>query len=248
MFKRKPITGCSVVVVLISFALSLTAAAQQSTDDPFATDEISKKNPFDSDSTSQAVSVAAKQPRKGIKKQIAPSITSNNRTTESALDRNVNGGFDFFEDRFEDVLEDLKTRLETEFKLDQSAIDNNLDEDTPISVTMVGRTSSMLDTMLKKYECTYTIHDGIVYIVSSDAAVSERWLQLRDIDCQYVIENRFGGDGDELVKFIQDMVSPGSWSSNGGAGRIRHVDGQLFVLQNSINMRRVRHALKRLAP
>ena len=250
MFQSKRIFVCWVPILAVIIFMGLPANGQQSEGSAAHDASALELNPFDVRTQSETPVTSQLASRTRIahrtKDTFSPSIAENNLKAETALDRLANA--DYYETRFDDVLEELKANFEIPIIIDSSSIENGLDGDTLITFSLRGcRASTLLDAMLRPHECTYAIHDGIVNIVSTDAADSERWLELRDIQSQELIERRFEGNGSELVAFVQEMVNPDSWIANGGAGRIQHVDGKLFISQNSITMRRVRHLLDRLA-
>ena len=183
------------------------AASAQQTDDPFASNEPA----------TAATPTAAKRPgdpgdpfAMPRKEEAAPSIDQNDLKTEMAL--NKNGKFDYFEQRFGDVIEEIASDLELDFVMHDSIRENNLDEETLITTRLNNsRYSMFLDTVLDGAGCTYVVKDGVVFLVSQDAAIDERWLQLRDFDCRQLVRDQFQGDDVALVSMIQELVESASW-------------------------------------
>ncbi|MGI9519252.1 MAG: hypothetical protein ACR2NP_19535 [Pirellulaceae bacterium] len=136
----------------------------------------------------------------------------NNRTTFQTLKTNIT--VDFFEHRFEDVMKELRDQTGVTFVLDESAGDNNLDAESLITMSQENmRAATVLAFMFRPFQCTWSIRDGVVVILSEDAALDQ--LNLMVFDCsdllakiQPRVERQRGGRG----------TVAGGFGGGGGAG------------------------------
>ncbi len=102
--------------------------------------------------------------------------------------------FDYFEQRFGDVIDELKTDYNIPIVLDESARENNLDEDTLITLTLSGISlRSGLRIMLKPYQCTYVVKDEVLYIMSEDAALDNLVINIYNVGDLVAPRGSFGG-------------------------------------------------------
>ena len=112
---------------------------------------------------------------------------------------------DYFEMRFEDVLAELSADYKVQIILDESAADNNLDEETLITMKLENISlRSALRIILDDFQCTYVIKDEVLKIVSQDAALDVNNMPI-------VIYN------------VGDLVAPrnsgGGFGGGGGGGQ-----------------------------
>lgn len=102
------------------------------------------------------------------------------RTT---LNKSITINFD--ETPFIDVMEGFREEYGINVLLDQSAIDDSLTEDDPISFRIRGANfGSALNMMLKKHNATYVINDGVLCIISRDVASDPEYFTRRIINCR----------------------------------------------------------------
>ena len=105
----------------------------------------------------------------------------NNRLAFDQLERTVSAEYD--EIRFAEVLEDLSQQSGLQFWIHESAVENNLDEDTLITSRIAStRLATVLGLMLQPHQCCYAVRDGVVQVMSEDAALDN--LNLHVIDCR----------------------------------------------------------------
>ncbi len=93
---------------------------------------------------------------------------------------------DYHDMRFGDILEQLAEQTGLRFELHETAIDSNLDIDTPYSKTIQStRLATILDLLLEPFQCTYSIKDGIVMIVGKDYANENPDMEV--LNCQVLL-------------------------------------------------------------
>ena len=91
---------------------------------------------------------------------------------------------DYFEMRMGDVLATLQNDTGINYRLNETAADNNLDDETLITLELKNtRLETTLDVMLESFQCTWTIQDGIVEIISVDASQAVEWQGWIVFDC-----------------------------------------------------------------
>lgn len=114
-------------------------------------------------------------------------VHRNNQATFEELERQVIK-VDYFETRSEDILAELQTTTSIVFKLDESAADNNFDEETLISCRLKEtRLATALEFILGPFQCTWKIQDGMVVILSEDAALDTGNYGVMTLDCADLI-------------------------------------------------------------
>lgn len=154
----------------------------------------------------------------------------NNRTTFQTLETNIS--VDYFEHRFEDVLKDLHDQTGVTFLLDESAADNNLDDESLITMSQENmRVATVLAFMLREFQCTWSIHDGAVVILSEDTALDQ--LNLRVFNCadllaniQPRVEQRGGGFGGRVP--VVGGIGRGGAGTAGGVFAIQEDEEDPF--------------------
>ena len=154
---------------------------------------------------------------------------------------------DHFETRFTDVLEELKATYRIPIVLHESALENNLDEDSLITLKLSGISlKSALQVMLKPFSCTCAIKDEIMYILADDAALD--MLEVRIYDCTALKEkiNAPNVEYDSIEKVVTTIVDPQSWIESGGNGRIVELAGRLIICQTNDRHDQIAKLLKSL--
>ena len=97
---------------------------------------------------------------------------------------------DFKSTAMSDVLHTLQADTGLQFVMNESAADNNMDPDTLIKLQMKDtRFATVLHFMLEPHQCTWTIRDGVVIIISEDAALDTNFLGLMTFNCADVLQN-----------------------------------------------------------
>ena len=89
-----------------------------------------------------------------------------------ALEQPAN--FDYDEVEWTDVEQDLESKFRINIVLTQSARDDSLDEDEPVTSTLRGiRLKNALRLMLKEKNATFIVKDEVLQIVSIDDAETD---------------------------------------------------------------------------
>ena len=112
-----------------------------------------------------------------------------NQATESVLDSLVLD-FSFGDHRpFRQVLGELSAQTELQFMLHQTAEDGDLTRDTEIEFSAESlRLRTGLDMMLDKYNATFVIRDGLVVIISLDAASDPAFFRRKTFDVENLLQ------------------------------------------------------------
>ena len=136
----------------------------------------------------------------------------NQRTTFETLE-NTLVHVDFFETRFEDVMSFLQKELGLQIVLHESAGVYDLDYESLIVVSHSSdlRAATVLDLLVKPFDCTWTIQDGVIHIISTEASSGLEWLNVMTFDCH------------DLVKKIQPITlqfHPGFIPHDSGGGSV----------------------------
>ena len=93
---------------------------------------------------------------------------------------------DFFETRMGDAMAELKTTTGLTFRLDESAEDNNLDVESLITASYKDtRLATVMQFILEEYQCTWSVQDGVIVILSDDAALDQ--LNLTVLNCSDIL-------------------------------------------------------------
>ena len=145
-------------------------------------------------------------------KPTASDSTQRNSQTEAKLKQAV--GLDFDDTSFSDVIEELADKTGLNFILTDSASDDALPDDEPITFKITGMPlEKALDLMLATKNATYVIDSGVVLFISLDEAEDEKWFRVKMFDCR------------ELVKVLPKTAPPvklfnfgGGFSGRSGRG------------------------------
>ena len=85
------------------------------------------------------------------------------------------------------VVNGLQEELGINIKVHETASENNLDEDTPIRLSLNSVSHSQtLALMLEPFQCTYSIEDGVLLIVSDKYAIENPMREV--IDCSELLQ------------------------------------------------------------
>ena len=205
------------------FGAPETSIAKQVVDDPFSNSD---------------------QPRKG---PLLISISSfQDSYAEDALESP--NDLDYEETQFSVIKSKLEQRSKLNFILDQSAIDDSLTMDELVTVRIRGVSLAKgLHLMLKPFNATYTIDEGVVVIISKDNRADPEHLRLKMFDCKKLVE-AFGESGEgKLLNLVQSMVYPDTWKNNNektGYGEASVEGGILIVNQSELELRQIGEMLK----
>lgn len=124
--------------------------------------------------------------------------SENDEKILQALEEPANLEYD--ETPWNEIEEELEREYRFNIVLDQSAIDDSLSEEEPVTVNLRGiRLKNALRLMLKKYNATYIVRDEVLLIISLDDAE----------DVSYFVNNVYN---------VGDLVAPRSNSSGGVLG------------------------------
>ena len=145
-------------------------------------------------------------------KPTASDSTQRTGQTEAALKQAVD--LDFDEIPFVEVKEELATKTGLNFILTDSASDDALPDDEPITFEITGMPlGKALELMLAPCNATYVIDSGVVLFISLDEAEDEKWFRVKMFDCR------------ELVKVLPKTAPPvklfnfgGGFSGRSGGG------------------------------
>ena len=145
-------------------------------------------------------------------KPTASDSTQRNSQTEAALKQAID--LDFDGTPFVEVKEELATKTGLNFILTDSASDDALPDDEPITFKITGMPlEKALDLILATKNATYVIDSGVVLFISLDEAEDEKWFRVKMFDCR------------ELVKVLPKTAPPvklfnfgGGFSGRGGGG------------------------------
>ena len=140
-------------------------------------------------------------------KPTASDSTQRNSQTEAKLKQAV--GLDFDDTSFSDVIEELADKTGLNFILTDSASDDALPDDEPITFKITGMPlGKSLDLLLAATNATYVIDSGVVKFISLDEADDQKWLRVKMFDCR------------ELVKVLPKSCPPVKlFNFGGGFGR-----------------------------
>ncbi len=112
--------------------------------------------------------------------------TTRNLKAEKALEQAA--FFDYDETPWSDIEEELEKTMGINIFLDDSAIDDSLPEDEPLSMRLNDVTLAKgLDLLLGTKNATYTIDEGIVVIISQDDAEDIERMRLKTFDCRDIV-------------------------------------------------------------
>ena len=112
--------------------------------------------------------------------------TTRNLKAEKALEQATS--FDFDESPWSDIEEYLEETMGINIFLDQSAMDDSLPQDEPLSIVLKDVTlAKALNLLLGTKNATYTIDEGIVVIISRDDAEDTERMRLKTFDCRDIV-------------------------------------------------------------
>ena len=114
--------------------------------------------------------------------QLSPA-TKSDLATEKTLEQLTDLHYEA--NSFADIMKDLGDRLRLNFMLDMSARDDGLSEDQEITIRLSQvPLSKGLMLMLREFNATYIIDEGIVRIISIDESNDAPFLRMKMFDCK----------------------------------------------------------------
>lgn len=195
-----------------------------------------------------------------------------NLAVDSLLRETIVAPVQFDSAPFSDVMAFLRERYGISVELDQTAIDDSLQEDTVVTGQWNGVSLEFaLQRMLQKYNAGITVRQGTVVFISLDCENDAGFLETRIFDCQDLVQClpaslpdqvetpapaadavASGGGHKQtpkavfgtLERLVIEFVDPDSWSHTGsGDGVIRLVDGRLLVTNSRRTLNKTRDFL-----
>jgi hypothetical protein len=113
--------------------------------------------------------------------------TQRDLKTEEALKQVVDLNYD--ETPFSEIMEELERKSNLNFMLHGSARDDSLTEDEPLTFRVSQLPlNKCLELMLVQKNAAYTIDEGVVVIISRDAAPDTEFMRLRMFDCRELVD------------------------------------------------------------
>ncbi len=113
--------------------------------------------------------------------------TQRDLKTEEALKQVVDLNYD--ETPFSEIMEELEKKSNLNFMLHDSARDDSLTEDEPLTFRVSQLPlNKCLELMLVQKNAAYTIDEGVVVIISRDAAPDTEFMRLKMFDCRELVD------------------------------------------------------------
>ena len=142
--------------------------------------------------------------------------------SEKRMEQILNMPFDgeYYEVPFIRVMEQLRDNYGINVILDQSARDDSLTEDDPITFQASGiRLNNALNLILKEKNATFIAGDNTLQIISLDVANDPDYF----ISEFYPIDSLSTGNYGELVEDIKASIDPQDWYDAGGDAHINYL-------------------------
>ena len=143
----------------------------------------------------------------------APALSMGTQQTmlaEQELEKLIDLNYE--ETPWSEIEEDLEIQMGLNILLSDSAGDDALTNDEPLSFNLDGiPAKKALWLMLVTKNATYVIDDGVIVIISIDDAEDVRWFRLKMFDCRELVE--------VLPKTIPSSVHAGAGGFGGGGVR-----------------------------
>ncbi len=136
---------------------------------------------------------------------------------------------DFNETPLADAFRTLGNKYGVPFDIDETAIsDEGIRTDTPITLKLSGVTlGSVLKLMLTSLQMTTLRENGVVRVTTTVKA-GER-LQTRTYDLNGLL--RVDDDHNAIVRVLNEVIEPDSWSDTGGPGTMTKIRNGLGIRQ-----------------
>lgn len=136
-----------------------------------------------------------------------PAGPSSVAVRNAEIDRKLQtlGNFEYDEISWSEIEDHLETEYEMNILLDQSAIDDTITPDEPISIDLRNvPLGHALALMLRKKNATYFVNNGVLVIISLDDASDQRHFELKMFDCR------------ELLEKMESAQSSTAWDNSNG--------------------------------
>ena len=153
---------------------------------------------------------------------------------QKSLDQKVS--LEFVETSLADITEELIKRHTINVQFDKKALeDAGVQSDQQITVKFKDITlRSALRHLLSPLELTYVVENDVLLITTPEreqATVSARVYSAPEIIANKGIHKNVTPPGDQLIKLIENVLSPTSWSTFGGVGTASYVGNTLVIGQ-----------------
>ncbi len=130
---------------------------------------------------------------------------------------------DYMESPFVEVMDEIRDEFGFNVRLDQTARDDSLDEETLITFNIQNaRLSTALRLMLEERNATYMIQDGILRIISLDNSEDLHFFRRKMFDCRQLLENIDKHDG-TVGQPMEGFGGGGGKAGGGQAGGVFNV-------------------------
>ncbi len=136
-----------------------------------------------------------------------------------------------------DIVASVRDQVGVNVLLDRSALEEEgINTDTPLTVRLMDVPLGQgLALLLEPYNLTYIVTHGVILITSQLEAGNELTFQIYPVADLVWAQDAAGKgvfDFDRLIKLIEELIAPNSWSVVGGPGSIRSVSGSLSLAIN----------------
>ena len=120
----------------------------------------------------------------------APDKSTTTKLNELIRDKlQLPANFVYDDSPFVDVMHEIRSEYEINVVLDGSARDDSLSEDEPVTFQISGVSlGTCLNVMLKEFNATYLVQDGVLRIISLDVAEDPSYFDRRIINVSALLE------------------------------------------------------------
>ncbi len=169
-------------------------------------------------SLAQVEEGAADQALKTDDQPVLSEATQRTRHAEEVLKQNISLQYD--EQPFQEIELELEQRTGLNFILSNSAQDDSLGGDEPVTFNLVDMPlGKALQLMLRTKNATYVIEDGVVVIISLDDASDVNYFRLKMYDCRELVKalpKTGGGISTGIVGGVIGVVGGQGGGKGGG--------------------------------
>ncbi len=175
-----------------------------------------------------------------VSNDIPPQVRSVEQSLEQIIPANLLGRL-----TVRQIMNELR-ELGMSVVLDESARENNVDEQTPLQMTLGGQSiGTNLVYALEPFYIEYQIdHRGVVVIRSVDSMLDNLTEIIYDV-------SSFTASPEEMAEVIMETIDPDTWEDYGGTARMKfyYTGGRrMLVITNTYyNQRKIRRHLDSLA-
>ena len=162
-----------------SFVVAVLLMSLWPQNNRFGTPEMAVAQETEASRQSSTIDASSSIPITGKRVSIA---SLENKKIIDLLKADVDS-LDFDETPFQEVVETLREKFSLNIYLDQSAIEDDLHEDTPVSFRISNiRVENALRLMLQEHNATFIPRDGVLRIISQDVASDPEYFVRRIYD------------------------------------------------------------------